>query len=207
MQRHTCTHANTHANCRRRFNSGQTCTHANAHANCRRRFNSGQAPSPEWAAFGSYLFALPLLEYLEVEGGCVLATTLAWDSTSAQTHTPQPARTSNHASDSQTPASQSSSASNGSSETGTVVNNNSSSRATSSRSSESQTSGGSQQPDGSQHPPSPPFCSSATGTGAPTLRDAVCTAADALQHLMPAAPRTAPAHHVQVGHLSLPCVS
>jgi hypothetical protein len=41
-------------------------------------------PSPEWAAFGSFLFLLPQLELLEADGGLILALNVAWDSRCVQ---------------------------------------------------------------------------------------------------------------------------
>ncbi|GAX76586.1 hypothetical protein CEUSTIGMA_g4032.t1 [Chlamydomonas eustigma] len=43
------------------------------------RFNPDQLPATEWEAFGSYCFALPLIEYTEAANCCLLAVTLAWD--------------------------------------------------------------------------------------------------------------------------------
>lgn len=43
------------------------------------RYNPEQAPAPEWQPLGAYMFVLPLVEYSEVEGGGLLAVTLAWD--------------------------------------------------------------------------------------------------------------------------------
>ena len=43
------------------------------------RFNPDQQPQPEWLAFGSYCFALPLIEFTEAGDACLLAATLAWD--------------------------------------------------------------------------------------------------------------------------------
>ena len=43
------------------------------------RFDGAKAPKPEWQAFGSYCFLLPLLEYLESADGCILSCTVAWD--------------------------------------------------------------------------------------------------------------------------------
>ncbi len=42
------------------------------------RFDGCTAPSPEWAAFGSYCFLLPRLELLEAAGCCLLSCTVAW---------------------------------------------------------------------------------------------------------------------------------
>ena len=47
------------------------------------RFNPDQQPAPEWAAFGSYCFALPLLEFTEASDSNLLAVTLAWDASSS----------------------------------------------------------------------------------------------------------------------------
>ena len=47
------------------------------------RFNPDQPPHPEWIPFGSYLFALPLLEYTEAGDSCLLSVNLAWDKEAA----------------------------------------------------------------------------------------------------------------------------
>ncbi len=49
-----------------------------------RRFDPRRAPGPEWEAFGSYCFVLPLLELTEAEDCCLLAVTLAWDPVAAE---------------------------------------------------------------------------------------------------------------------------
>jgi len=43
------------------------------------RFNTAQVPSAEWAVFGSFLFLLPQIELLEVEGTLLLSVNCAWD--------------------------------------------------------------------------------------------------------------------------------
>ncbi|MEW5311204.1 MAG: hypothetical protein WDW38_002939 [Sanguina aurantia] len=43
------------------------------------RFNPQVASSAEWAAFGSYCFTLPLVEFMESEDCSLLAVTLAWE--------------------------------------------------------------------------------------------------------------------------------
>ncbi len=45
----------------------------------RRRFDPGRPSGPEWSAFGSHAFVLPLLELTEAEDVALLAVTLAWD--------------------------------------------------------------------------------------------------------------------------------
>lgn len=43
------------------------------------RFDPGGKVGAEWAAFGSFCFMIPRIEYVERGNGCVLACTLAWD--------------------------------------------------------------------------------------------------------------------------------
>jgi hypothetical protein len=48
------------------------------------RFDASQVPSPEWAAFSSFLFLLPQIELLEADGGLIMALNVAWDSRCVQ---------------------------------------------------------------------------------------------------------------------------
>ncbi|KAF5837293.1 hypothetical protein DUNSADRAFT_4556 [Dunaliella salina] len=223
------------------------------------RFNSGQTPSPEWQTFGAYLFVLPLLEYLEVEGGGVLAATLAWDSAVSEPMappSPEPAQPFFSASTSSSPphhnqhaqqagssgsavgmnapslsntddqngvssssnmdrnditsSASSSTERNGSSHSRSTAshagkhkgggNTNPSDRSSSPSSSSSFLRDAQETSSRSSRPCTPAGHLSARGTGAPSLGLAVAAAAEALQSLQPAAPRTAPAHHVQVRH-------
>ena len=47
------------------------------------RFDPNGAVGEEWAAFGSFCFFIPRIEYVERGNGCVLACTLAWDAREA----------------------------------------------------------------------------------------------------------------------------